>query len=95
MPGIAISQSSQESTCSRASFLIKFQAEACSFNKKESLAELFSYEFWEISKNTFSYKTPPVAASEDAIFYLLSLHKKWSFPSSISSVNVAKSGLVT
>ena len=25
--------------------------------------QLFSYEFWEISKNTFSYRTRPVAAS--------------------------------
>ena len=32
--------------------------------KKETLAQLFSCEFWEISKNTFSYKTPLVAASE-------------------------------
>ena len=24
---------------------------------------MFSYEFCEISKNTFSYRTPPVAAS--------------------------------
>ena len=55
------------------------QAEACTFNKKENLAQLFSCEFWEISKNTFSYKTPPVAASEDAIFYLLSLQKKMKF----------------
>ena len=32
--------------------------------KKETLAQLFSCEFCEISKNTFSYKTPLVAASE-------------------------------
>ena len=29
----------------------------------ETLAQLLSCEFCEISKNTFSYKTPPVAAS--------------------------------
>ena len=26
--------------------------------------QVFSCEFWEISNYTFSYKTPPVAASE-------------------------------
>ena len=37
------------------SFLIKLQAEAetCNFIKKETLAQIFSCEFWEISKNTF------------------------------------------
>ena len=28
--------------------------------------QVFSCEFWEISKNTFSYKTPPVPASVDS-----------------------------
>ena len=37
--------------------------QACNFIKKETLAEVFSCEFCEISKNTFSYTTPPVAAS--------------------------------
>ena len=37
---------------------------ACNFIKIETLAQVFSYEFCEISKNTFSYRTPPVAASE-------------------------------
>ena len=31
--------------------------------KRETLAQVFSFEFCEISKNTFSYRTPPVAAS--------------------------------
>ena len=31
--------------------------------EKETLAQVFSCEFCEISKNTFSYWTPPVAAS--------------------------------
>ena len=30
--------------------------------KKETLAQIFSCEFREISKNTFSYRTPPVTA---------------------------------
>ena len=33
------------------------------FIKKETLAQVFSCEFCQISKNTFSYRTPPVAAS--------------------------------
>ena len=33
------------------------------FIKKEILAQVFSCEFCEISKNTFSYRTLPVAAS--------------------------------
>ena len=37
--------------------------EACNFIKKETLAQVFSCEFCELSKNTFSYRTPPVAAS--------------------------------
>ena len=32
-------------------------------NIKSSRPEVFSYEFFEISKNTFSYKKPPVAVS--------------------------------
>ena len=36
---------------------------ACNFIKKETLAQVIPCEFCEISKNTFSYRTPPVAAS--------------------------------
>ena len=36
---------------------------ACNFIKKETLAQVFLYEFCEISKNTFSNRTPLVAAS--------------------------------
>ena len=35
----------------------------CSFIKKETLTQVFSCEFCEISKNAFSYRTPPVAVS--------------------------------
>ena len=35
--------------------------------KKETLAQVFSCEFCEISKNTFFHKTPLVAASEYVI----------------------------
>ena len=34
----------------------------CNFIKKETLAQFFSSEFYEISKNTFSYRRPAVAA---------------------------------
>ena len=34
-------------------FLIKLQAAGCNFIEKETLAQVFSCEFCEISKNTF------------------------------------------
>ena len=36
---------------------------ACNFIKKETLSQVFSREFYEMSTNTFSYRTPPVATS--------------------------------
>ena len=42
-----------KSTCARVSFLIKLQASAWNFIKIEILAQVFSYEFYEISKNAF------------------------------------------
>ena len=42
--------------------LIKLHASACNFIKKETLAQVLYCEFCEISKNTSSYRTPPVAA---------------------------------
>ena len=42
------SQNSQENTCAKVSFLIKLKASACNFIKKETLAKVFSCEFWEI-----------------------------------------------
>ena len=47
-------------------FLIKLQT-AWSVIKKEHLARVFSCEFCEISKNTFFYRTFPVAASGNKI----------------------------
>ena len=44
-------------------FIKKETDAACSFIKKESLAQVFSCEFCKISKNTFIYRTPLVAAS--------------------------------
>ena len=62
---LEISQNSRENTCTRDSSLIKLQA-ACNFIKKTPLAQVFSCQFWEISKNSFFYRTPPVAASEQS-----------------------------
>ena len=42
--------------------------QTCNFIKKETLAQVLSCEFCEISKNTFSYRTPLVAASEESIY---------------------------
>ena len=50
---LEISQNSQESTCVRDSFLIKLQALLANIIKRESLTQVFSCEFWEISKNNF------------------------------------------
>ena len=49
-----------EYTCARVSFFNKVI-------KKEALAQVFSCKFCKISKNTFSYRTPPVAASDVSI----------------------------
>ena len=52
---LKISLNSQENTCARVLFLIRSQAWACSFIKKEALARVFSCEFYEISKNNSAY----------------------------------------
>ena len=49
--------SRQEVFCEKGIF-----KNSCNFIKKETLAQVFSCEFCEISKNTFSYRTAPVAA---------------------------------
>ena len=47
---LEILQNSQENTCTN-------------FIKKETLEQVFSFEFCKISMNTFSYRTLPVATS--------------------------------
>ena len=54
------SQISQENTCARDSFLIKF---LIIFIKKESLTQVFSCEFWEVSKKIFFTEHLRTAAS--------------------------------
>ena len=51
---LEISQNSPENTFARASFFNKVAGQACNFIKKETLAYVFSCEFCEISKHTFS-----------------------------------------
>ena len=47
------------------SFLIKKRPEACKFIKKETLAQVFSCEFWDISKNNFFTEHLRTTASEE------------------------------
>ena len=53
---LIISQNSQENTFARVSFLIKLQTSGYNFTKKETLIQVFFYEFCEIFKNTFFYR---------------------------------------
>ena len=56
--------------------LSNHRPELYNFIKKETLAQVFFCEFCEISENTFSYKTPPVAASEVNVRpYLINISK--------------------
>ena len=80
-----ILQNSKENTCNRVSFLIKLQGSACNFIKKDTLTQVFSCEFCEIFKNTFSYRTSPVAASE------MSLHRNVDEKNKIS-INILDLG---
>ena len=50
---LEISQNSQENTCARLSFLIKLQAWSLLLYWKETLTQVFSCQFCEISKNIF------------------------------------------
>ena len=49
----SVSQNSQENTCARAPFLMKLQASACNFVKKETLAQVFSCELEKILRAAF------------------------------------------
>ena len=64
---LKMSENSVENTCAIVSFLIKFQV-TCNFINKEALAQAFYCDFCEISKSTFSCKTPLVATSEINIY---------------------------
>ena len=88
---LEILQNLQKNTCVKVSFLITLQVSACNFIKKETLAQVFSRKFCEISKNSFSYRTPVMTVCGLMYVQFMPLHKKWSFPLRISSVNVTKS----
>ena len=62
---LEISQNSQENTCASLFF-----NEVGGWIKKDSPAQVFSCEFCEISKNTFSSRTPLVNASKTFKNYL-------------------------
>ena len=55
---LKISQNSVENSCAKSC-----RPDSCNFIKKETLAQVFSYEFFEIFKNIFCSGTPLVAAS--------------------------------
>ena len=57
-------------------YSVKKSPQACSFSKKEALAQVFSCVFCEISKNIYSYRTPLVAVSQ---FLLLAPFMPFSF----------------
>ena len=61
---LEISQNSQENVCARVSYFDKVaRLRPANFSKKETLAQVFSCEFCEISKNTFSVEHLWVTAS--------------------------------
>ena len=69
---LEISQNSQETTCARVSFIIKDLF-------LEDLEQVFSCEFCEISKNSLSYRTPSVAASEESLDVLFTTSLPFNF----------------
>ena len=62
MTFVSYQQTYQNSDTATGGALLK--PKVFNFVKKETLAEVFSCEFDEIFKNTFFYRTAPVAASE-------------------------------
>ena len=77
---------------SRKTELIFFIPKTCNFMKKETLSQVFSYEFCEISKNTFFYRTPPVAAS---VYIFVSLFINWKiFHQSNLPLQSGKNGVI-
>ena len=68
-------------------FLLKLQAEACHFIKKETVAQMFSCEFCEIFKNTFFTEHLWTTLSRFRIFplhpfpftYYIAIYKPYRF----------------
>ena len=76
---LEISQNSQENTCARVSFSKKRKKR---LKKKETLTQVFSCEFYEISKKTFFYRTPPVAAFQKLFI------PSWSLMNTTRKINI-------
>ena len=74
-----------EKHLSQSLFLIKSRPEACNFSKKETLAQVFSCEFCEISKNTFFTEHLWATASEYA-----EISGSLNFPLELSTLPGAK-----
>ena len=71
---LEILQNSQENTSARVSFLIKLQAESCNFIKKETLVQVFSYEFYKkIVRNT--RENAKIAKKANPTFYFIFIHE--------------------
>ena len=49
--------------------------QAFNFIKKETLTQVFSFEFCEVSNNAFSYRTPPLSASDISTFLIKDFEK--------------------
>ena len=58
-----INRSSRPEMLCKKGVLRNFTKLACNFIKKETLAQVFSCEFYEISKKIFFHRTPMMAAS--------------------------------
>ena len=76
------SQNSRENTCTRVSFLIKLQASACNFVKRDILAQVFFSEFCKIWAWNFIKKRPwhrcfPVNFAKFLGTPFLSEHFRW------------------
>ena len=57
---LRISHNSQENTCARVSFSIMWEPADYKFIKKETLAQVFSWELRKISKNIFCIEHLPI-----------------------------------
>ena len=77
---LEILEYSQENTCTRVSVLIKLQASTFNFIKKEALAQMFSCEIREISKDTFFTAHLRATAS---VYTLIYIDKEFEFSSEI------------
>ena len=76
---LKISQDWQEITYARVNFV-----------KKETPAEVFSCEFCEIFKNTYFYRTPLAAASENRCVKKAANEKRQKWDNPVRGVKVDK-----